>query len=98
RVGRSPQKIVQLLKLPPLALPPHPLTFALAPDAPAMQQEKPLGGTVTSVEARDPLDRSREEPVIVRHRLRGRIGPVGQEGEVDRTVRIGEIMDLQAVD
>ena len=102
RVVRPPQEAVQLVELPALALPSHPLAFRLIPDAPAMEQEEALAAvgraTVAAVEARDPVDGGREEPIILRHGLGGRVGPVGQEREVDVTVRIGEVVDLETTD
>ena len=102
RVVRAPQEVVQLVELPALALPSHPLAFRLIPDAPAMEQEEALAAVgraaVAPVEARDPVDGGREEPIILRHGLGGRVGPVGQEREVDVTVRIGEVVDLEPTD
>jgi hypothetical protein len=102
RVVRPEQEAVQLLELPALALPSHPLAFRLIPDASTMEQEEalaPVGrATVTTVEARDPVDGGGEEPSILRHGLGRGVGPVGQEREVDVTVRIGEVVDLETPD
>src|SRR5204862_3656965 len=96
------QEMVQLVELPALALPAHPLAFRLIPDTSPMQYEEALTGvgstTVAAVEARHPVDRCREEPIIFRHGLGGRVAPVGQEGEVNVTVRTGEVVDFQAID
>ena len=102
RVVPPAQEMVQLVELPALALPTHPLAFRLIPDTSPMQYEEALTGvgstTVAAVEARHPVDRCREEPIIFRHGLGGRVAPVGQEGEVNVTVRIGEVVDFQAID
>ena len=67
-----------------------------------MEQEEALAGAgraaVALVEARDAVDGGREKPIILRHGLAGRVGPVGQEREVDVTVRIGEVVDLEPTD
>ena len=102
RVVGPPEKPVELVEFPALALPPHPRALPLVPDSSAVEQEKALTaggrGTVAPVEARDPLGRRGEEPIVVRHRLRGRVGPVGEEGEAEVAVRIGQEVDLQAID
>ena len=67
-----------------------------------MEQQEALAGvgngTVAPVEAGDPLDRRREEPIILRHDLGGGVQPVGEEREVHGAVRIGEVVDFQAID
>ena len=87
------------MELAPLALPPHPLALRGVPDSPAMQQEESLrrrrSPRVRAVQAVDSLERRRQELVVARHRLGGRVGPVGEEREAQVAVRIGEVVDLE---
>src|SRR5439155_17170101 len=85
RVRRPAQEAIQLVELAPLALPPHPRPLAVVPEPAAMEEEESLAaircGTVTSVQAGDPLARGPQSSVITRHALRGRIQPVGEDGK-----------------
>ncbi len=50
------------------------------------------------VEAFDPGDGSRQQAVVFGHGFRGRIEPVGQQGEADVPVGIGQVVDLEPAD
>src|SRR5262245_17032652 len=102
RIRRAAEKTVQLVQLPALALPTHPPTLALVPRALPMEQEEPFaatrGATMLVVEAGDARYRCGEEAIVTRHRPRRRIVSVGEEREVEIAVRVGEVVDLQALD
>ena len=93
--------MVEFMQLAALALPadPGPLRFVPAPTA--MQQNEPIDALfrgIAAIEACDALDRGREQRRVLRHRFVGRVGPVRQQGEVNRAGRVGEMMYLEALD
>ncbi len=102
RVARAREQVVQLVELPALALPSHPLALARVPEPPAVEQEKARPrrgrGPVAGVEPRDAVAGGRQEPIVLRHRLGGRVDPIREEGEVEVTGRVGEEVDLEPSD
>ncbi len=102
RVARAREQAVELVELPALALPAHPLALARVPEALAVQQEETRAGgrrgAVARVETRDAVDGGGEEPIVLRPRLGGRVSPVRQEGEMEVSVRVGQEVDLQTAD
>ena len=68
------------MQLSALALPPDPPSLALVPATGAMEEEEALPvvgrGAMPRVQARDPLGRRRDEPLVVRPRLGLAVGPV----------------------
>ena len=90
------------MELPPLAFPPHPYAFALAPEPPAVEEEKSLAlvcrPAVTQVQARDSLAGRGQDLLVARHALRGRVRPVGKEREADIAVRVREVVHFQSLD
>src|SRR5260370_20261009 len=102
RVGRAAEQAIQLVKLPALAFPPHPLSLRLVPGSPAMEQEKsrPIRrGSVALVQARD-CGGGRAQKVVVTWRTFGcRIGPVREQRRAkaaDQTTP--QIMNLHTLD
>ena len=67
-----------------------------------MEEEESLAaircGTVTSVQAGDPLARGPQSSVITRHALRGRIQPVGEDGKAKIAARIRQEMHFEPLD
>ncbi len=68
RVRSAAEKPVQLLELAALALPTHPLSLALVPDAASVEKKEspsaPRDCTMAGVQPRDPRCRRGEEVVI----------------------------------
>src|SRR4030095_6371286 len=99
---RAPQQMIELLELPALALPSHPLLFARVPDPAAVEQHEALARVgpraIAPVQARDALGRGGEELLILRPGLGGRVDPVGEKRKVEVAVWIGEEMDLEPID
>ena len=101
RARRTAQQMVEFVQLAAFALPADPGPLRLVPPAPAMKQKEPIGALfrrIAAIEARDPLDRGREQGRVLRHRFGGCVRPVREEGEMNRTGRIGEMVDLEALD
>ena len=98
RVCGAAQELIELMKLAPLPLPTDPLTFTCAPRAAAVKQQKPIaawGGRIFSVKSSDPLHSSLQQFLVALTRFFRRVGPVGQEREMDMTLQAGQVMDLQ---
>ena len=101
RIGRAAKQLVQLVELATLALPPHPMFLAVAPDPSPMEQQEAVArrsGTVQTIQPCDALPRDVEERGVSRRVLGRCIGPVREQGEVQLEVRRGQIVDLEALD
>ena len=99
-VGGAAQQPIQFLEFAALALPAHPALFALAPHAPAMQQQEALAGrrrTVAPVQPRDAENGDVEQCIVIRAVFARGIQPVRQQGEMQLLVGRGEVVDLQPV-
>ena len=100
--SRSAEQAVQLVELPALALPPHPRALALAPEAPAVEQEEPLaavlGRTVASIQTRHALTRRRQRVLVTRHGLGRRVRPIGEQGEAKIAIGVREVVHLEPLD
>ena len=89
------------MQLAALALPTHPYLFRLVPRPPAVKQKKalrPRVGLMKEIEAGNPFARDSNNFVIAIDALRCSIGPVGQQRKAEIVVRIGEVVDFQALD
>ena len=95
------QRRHQLLELAALALPAHPQALRRAEGPGAVQQQKALRlalpGGVAQVERLYLFACLREQRLIVGRALPVRIRPIAQQREMDTVLRIGEIVQLQAV-
>ena len=91
---------VQLVELAALPLPADPLAFLLVPETPAVQQQeaRPASGRtlVACVETLDALGQRGNELVVAGHALAGRVRPVGQQGKVEMTFGIGQVVHLES--
>ncbi len=94
------QAAVELLDLPPLALPTHEDALLRIPLAIAVQEEEAVvtGGEVPAVEPLDAGDRRGQDLLIALHRGRSRVLEVGEEGEVDARVEIAQRLHFEVGD
>ena len=98
RVGRAAQQAIELVQLAALALPSHPASLRLVPDATPVQQEETIGtfgGRMAAVEPDDAGGGRRHEVGVSRVGLRVGVRPVRQEREMHGAAGIGEIVHFQ---
>ncbi len=90
------------MELAPLALPAHPDPLAIVPAPPPVEEEEALvpgvRHGVALVEARDPRPGHGQDVLVAGQGLRGRVRPVGEEGEADVAVRVREVVHLEPLD
>ncbi len=101
RIGRSAQQPIQLVELPPLAFPSHPLPLHGAPDAAAVEQEETVTcGTlaVKPVQSCNGLARHREKLLISGNIFGRGVCPVRQQRKIQLAFRRGEVVNLEPLD
>ena len=96
-VGRGTQQAVELLDLPPLALPAHEDAFLRVPLPIAVEQVEAVVpiAHVPAVERLDAGHRRGQDLVVTGHRERPRVLEVGEDREVDFGVEVAERLHLQ---
>ncbi len=97
RAAIAAQQAIQLLELAALALPSHPQAFAGVEEAAAVEEVEAAAGVVgvPAVELLDAGLRGVDDRLVARQRLRGGVGEVGEEREVQQRVGVGERLDLE---
>ncbi len=101
RVGRAAQQPVQFVQLAALAFPADPARLAGVPDALAMQQQEAVATgrrAIAPIEPGNAGDRRIQQRRIAVDMLCRGIQPVGEQSEMQVTLRTGEVVDLQVLD
>jgi hypothetical protein len=90
------------VELPSFPLPADPLAFQLVPETSAVQQEEacPAAGRsfVAHVETLDPLGQCGDQRLVAGHVFGGCVRPVGQEGEVEMALGVGQIVHFETLE
>ena len=91
---------IQVGELPSLAFTPHPDTFACVPCAAAVQQQEVIVAIrrIPTIERFDPCSHLPEQRVVDGQRFRRGIGEVGEQGEMQVRIAVGEVADFQALE
>ena len=91
---------IQVGELPSLAFTPHPDTFAGVPYAAAVQQQEVIVAIrrIPTIERIDPCSHLPEQRRVDGQRFRRGIGEVGEQGEMQVRIAIGEVADFQALE
>ena len=95
------QQSVQLVQLAPLAFPAHPLPLSFAPHATAVKQVEALTfgrGSMTAIQPCDSVSGDLQERVVALDTRGGGVGPVGQQCEMNFTVRRSQIVHFETLD
>ena len=96
-VAGAAKQAVELLDLPPLALPSHPHPFLLVPLAIAMEQVEAAAAVagVAMVQGVDAGSRGGQNVGVVRPVLGDGVGEVAEEREVDARIEVAERLNLE---
>ena len=101
-VSRAAQQSIEFVQLAAFAFPTHPTPFALAPFAVAVIQQKPRATAgsfaVTVIQLLDAVAGGSQREGIFGHRLKGRIGEIGQQGKMQMAFAVGEVTHLEPFD
>ena len=98
-IGGPSKQSVQLVKLHALTFPTHPNLLPFVPEPAAMEEEESVaairGRSIALVQPRDALACRRQKILVARHGFRGRVRPIGEDGEAKVTVRVREVVHFQ---
>ena len=100
RIVGAAQKLVELVQLAALALPPHPLAFALVENAASMQMEKavPCRTIMALVQIPDRVVRKRQKFGVAFDGFRIGVEAIGEKHEGEIAARAGEVVNLELFD
>ncbi len=93
----APDQAIEFRKLATLPLPAHPATLDRVPDSSSVEHEetvRPIAAKPT-VERAHSIQRRLDVALIFRHLFRGSVGEVGQNGQAEPRIGIGQVMDLE---
>ena len=101
RIGGAAREPVQFMQLAALALPAQPSPLPLIPHPAAMEQHEPLSALprlISAIEVRHPFADGGEQRFVALGPFGLGIDPIGEQSEIDLASRIGQMMDLNALD